>query len=249
MLKGVGVTSKEPVCSKRSNSVAKLHMATHFAIGCKKWDEEGARGVSMSHKSFADPEVVYATRDAPDKNASVVELRQLEHVPEVHYRTEQRERFEDPGGQPRELPYPLGKSKVHFGDDTPELITSTQSAHYREADVEAQRAASFRSAGIGTLIPTSAWPKPPRVHPITAGPRTAENHDYGVAAGMNFKKVTGDRSTIVMEHNIRNPVLGYHVPLDSYKMPNIRTTRDIVDEHNRGVPHLRSLGALRPHPQ
>lgn len=244
--KGLGVTSKEPVVSKRSNSLAKVHMATHFAIGCKKWDEEKARGESTSHATFTDPEVVYATRDCPDKNQSIVELRQREHIPETHYRTEQRERFEDPGYQPKEMPYPLGKSKVFFGDDTPELITVTASVHHRAPDSEAQRAATFRSAGLGQLAPNTVWNKPPRVHPITAGPRALDNHDYGKAAGEKHGRVSANRSHIVMEHNIRNPVLGYHIPVESYKTPHCRTTHQIVDDANRGVPHLRSLGALRP---
>lgn len=245
--KGLGVTSKEPVVSKRSNSLAKLHMATHFAIGCKKWDHEGARGESTSHATFTDPEVVYATRDCPDKNASIVELRQREHVPETHYRTEQRERFEHPGGPPRDEPFPLQGSKVHFGDDKPELITQTASVHHRPPDAEAQRAAAFRSAGIGALVPNTVWPKQPRVNPVTAGPRAIDNHDYGVEAGQKFGRITGNRSHIIMEHNIRNPVLGYHIPVESYKVANMRTTCELVDDHNDRVPHLRSLGALRPH--
>merc|ERR1719197_1771022 len=112
--KGLGVTSKEPIVSKRSNSLAKLHMATHFAIGCKKWDEEQARVQSTSHAVFSDPEVVYGVRDCPDKNASIVELRQREHIPVVHYRTEQKERFEHPGYQPLDEPLPPGRSNLHF---------------------------------------------------------------------------------------------------------------------------------------
>lgn len=243
--KGLGVTSKEPVVSKRSNSLAKLHMATHFAIGCKKWDAEHTRGRSTSHAVFTDPEVVYATRDCPDKNASIVELRQRDHVPETHYRTEQRERFEHPGAQPRELPFNLGASKVHFGDDEPELITSTASVHHRPADAEAHRAAAFRQAGLGALVHNTVWHKPPRVHPITAGPRSLESHDFGHAAGNQHGRISGNRSHIIMDHNVRNPVLGYHIPMESYKTP-ARTTCELVEDANNAVPHLRSLGALRP---
>lgn len=244
--KGLGVTSKEPIVSKRSNSLAKLHMATHFAIGCKKWDEDNVRGQSTSHAMFADPEVVYATRDCPDKNASIVELRQRAHVPETHYRTEQRERFEHPGDQPRELPFNLGASKVHFGDDTPELITSTQAVHHRTADDEAHRAAAFRSAGLGALVHNTVWHKPPRVNPITAGPRSQDSYDFGYAAGNQHGRVSANRSNIIMDQNTRNPVLGYHIPMESYKTPHAKTTCEIVEEANNAVPHLRSLGALRP---
>lgn len=245
--KGLGVTSKEPVVSKRSNQLAKLHMATHFAIGCKKWEDEQARQDSTSHAVYTDPEVVYATRDCPDKNASIVELRQREHNPDAHYRTEQRERFEHPGNQPREVSFPLGKSKVHFGDDAPELVTATASAHHRPADTEGLRAAAFRSAGLGALHHNTPWPHQPRVNPITAGPRAVDNHDYGVEAGNQFGKYSSNRSHIVMEHNVRNPVLGYHVPAQTYKKAHMVTTLQLIDDGNDRVPHLRSLAALRPH--
>jgi hypothetical protein len=257
LLKGVGITSKEPIVSKRSNSLAKLHMATHFAIGCNKWDEENARGQSTSHATFRDPEVVYATRDCPDKNASIVELRQRDHIPETHYRTEQRERFDHPGNQPKEMPFALGRSKVHFGNDTPELVTVTASVHHRPADNEAQRAAAFRSAGLGALVTNTVWDKPPRVHPITAGPRSLEAHDFGHAAadprschaaGGRFGRISSNRSALIMDHNVRDPVAGVHIPLESYKT-EARTTYQIVEDANRRVPHLRSLGALRPHPE
>lgn len=247
LLSGLGVSSKEPVVSKRSNSLAKLHMATHFAVGCKKWDDPGGRGLSTNQAAFQDPEVVYATRDCPDKNASIVELRQREHIPTVHYRTEQKERFDHPGYQPLDEPFPLGLSKVHFGDDQPELCTSTASAHHRAPDDEARRAAEFRRAGCGTLVPTSIWNKPPRVNPITAGPRSIDNHDYGMDAGMRFERVSANRSNIIMEHNIRNPIMGHHIPVESYRTPHAKTSGDIVADANNKVPALRSLGALRPH--
>jgi hypothetical protein len=190
-------------------------------------------------------------------------LRQLEHRPEVHYRTEQRERFDHPlerpgahafepsaGAFPMDPPY--GVSKVHFGDDRPEFVTNSQNVHRRPSDLEDSRGSSFRSAaaaGLGLLAPNTVWHKPPRVHPITAGPRSLETHDYGMAAGHRFGRISSNRSNVVMDHNIRNPVLGHHVPAESYKMPHIRTTKEIVEDHNREVPHLRSLGALRPHPQ
>lgn len=252
-LKGLGVTSKEPVVSKRSNSLAKLHMATHFAIGCKKWDDEKVRSESTHNACYKDPQVVYATRGCPDKNASIVDFQQRAHIPEIHYRTEQRERFEHPGQQPKEHSFPLGRSKVHFGDDTPELITTTAAVHHRPADEEAQRAAAFRSAGLGVMVPNTVWDKPPRVHPVTAGPRSYEQYDIGLSraepgTGGNHGRQTGDRSTIYLEPNVRNPILGHHIPLEHYgHPPHKKTTHQIVEDHNNEVPYLRSLGALRPH--
>jgi len=145
--------------------------------------------------------------------------------------------------------FPLGASKVHFGDDTPELVTATASAHHRPPDSEAERAAAFRSAGLGALAPNTVWNKPPRVNPITAGPRALDVNDFGIAAGNRHGRISANRSHIVMEHNVRNPVLGYHTAIESYKnmVPDMRTTCKIVEDANYEVPHLRSLGALRPH--
>jgi len=246
MLKGVGVTSKEPICSKRNTATKRLHDATHFAIGCKKWDDAETRGVSTTHNTFTDPEVIYATRDAPDKNASIVELRQREHMPEVHYRTEQRERFEHPGPQPRDEPFDLGLSKVHFGDDRPEIISQTGLTHFRPPDAEAYRSAALRSAGVGALVANTVWPKPPRCNPITGGPRLPDNHDYGVQAAMQFGRISANKSNIVWEHNHRDPVLGHHVPHASYVTPHTRSTTQLINDANYEAPPMRSLGALRP---
>ena len=60
---------KDVICSKKASQLKRLHEATHFAIGCQKWDED-TRGASVTHSTFVDPEVVYATCDAPDKNMS-----------------------------------------------------------------------------------------------------------------------------------------------------------------------------------
>jgi hypothetical protein len=231
-------------------------MATHFAIGCKKWDEERVRGESTHQAAYTDPQVVYATRECPDKNASIVELQQRDHVPETHFRTEQKERFPDPGRQPKTQSFALQKSKVHFGNDTPGFVTSTAAVHHTQPDDEAQRAAAFRSAGLGIMLPNTVWDKPPRVHPITAGPRSYEQFDVGVSRGNawrpegNHGRITSDRSNIMLEPNVRNPVLGTHTLLEDYKKTHkgeqVRSTADMVEDSNREVPHLRSLGALRP---
>lgn len=245
LFRGLGVTSREPVCNRRHPSLARLHQATHFAIGCKKWDD-GARGPSAAHAAFTDPEVVYATCDAPDKNASVVELRQVRFDPDAHYRTEQRQRFPHPGAQPRDKPF-KEKVTVHLGDDRPELLTQTGAVHCRVPDPEAQRSASLRSAGAGTLLPTSVWPKPVRCNPIDGGPRSLDNHDLGVANGIRFGRISGNYSAIVPEANVRNPIHGHHAPLDSYgASQNMHTTKDLVAKANTEVPPLRSLAAVRP---
>lgn len=245
LFRGLGSTSKEPVCCKRGTTLKRLHDSTHFAIGCQKWDD-GARGPSTTHLAFMDPQVVYATCDAPDKNMSVVELRQCSFEPSVHYRTEQRERFLDPGPQPRDR-ICVREVCVHLGDDRPQLITQSKDAHNRISEEESYRAAALRAAGAGSLVPTSMWPKPVRANPITGGQRNADLHDLGVANGIRFDRVSGNATNIVTEACIRNPILGQHVPLSAYALKDgARTTVDLVAQANASVPPLRSLGALRP---
>eukprot|EP00747_Dinoflagellata_sp_TGD_P210771 gnl/TRDRNA2_/TRDRNA2_84027_c0_seq1.p1 gnl/TRDRNA2_/TRDRNA2_84027_c0~~gnl/TRDRNA2_/TRDRNA2_84027_c0_seq1.p1 ORF type:complete len:306 (+),score=45.66 gnl/TRDRNA2_/TRDRNA2_84027_c0_seq1:91-918(+) len=248
MLKGIGVTSKEPICGTKASATKRIHMATHFAIGCRKWDDDGARASSSSHKTFTDPGVVYTTTDAPYKNGSIIDLRQMEHNPYLHYSTEQRQRFEDPGPMPLDPKYNYNdRTQVHLGDDHPELLTQTAATHFRPADEEAQRAASRRLAGQGSLIPTSVWAKAPRCNPITGGARTIDAFDLGVMHNRNWPRISGNTSALIDEPNIRNPILGVHTPLENYKVvnPNFKTTEEIVNEANSKVPHLRTLGALR----
>mmetsp|Transcript_3101 Transcript_3101/g.4838 ORF Transcript_3101/g.4838 Transcript_3101/m.4838 type:complete len:284 (+) Transcript_3101:65-916(+) len=242
--RGLGATSKQPTCSKRASTLGRLHNATHFAVGCHKWDE-GARGPSTTHTTFTDPQVVYGTFDAPDKNMSVVELRQCNHEPKVHYRTEQRERFEDPGPQPRDKSMKALVS-VFLGDDRPVLENQSRATH-RWDEEENQRQAALRAAGAGVLIPTNPWPKPVRCNPITGGPRSTDVYDLGVDNRIRFDRVTQNSSSILMEAHVRNPIMGYHVPFSDYgAAPGMRTTMKLVDDVNAGVPPLRSLGALRP---
>jgi len=244
MLRGVGATSKETICAKKSSMTGKIHNATHFAVGCKKWDEDSVRGQSRTHTDYPDHQVVYATCDAPDKNASVVELRQQGFRPDVHYRTEQRERFDHPGAQPLDLPYRAHIS-VHLGDDQPGFATQQQSVHRPLSD-EARRSSPLLSAGQGALEPNSVLPRPPRPHVIHGGGRSIDNYDLGVHAGHNFNRYTANSSAICYEANTRNPILGHHIPHAAMHHPHMRTTADQITEANATQPTLRSLGALRP---
>ncbi|CAJ1406854.1 unnamed protein product [Effrenium voratum] len=249
LFKGMGATSKEVICSKKASQTKRLHEATHFAIGCQKWDEN-TRGASVSHSTFVDPEVVYATCDAPDKNMSVVELRQQAFKPETHYRTEQRDRFEDPGPQPPNdtLTPPV---TVHLGDDRPSYALQSHSVHRRMFDTEDhQQAKALRAAGSGVLIPTSVWPKPVRCNPVTGGPRNVDIYDLGVAGGVRHDRVSQNSSTIVQEAHVRNPISGTVSYMAEYGNPRgqlARSTQEIVEQANQTVPPLRSLAAVRPH--
>eukprot|EP00929_Paragymnodinium_shiwhaense_P014743 TRINITY_DN122700_c0_g1_i1.p1 TRINITY_DN122700_c0_g1~~TRINITY_DN122700_c0_g1_i1.p1 ORF type:complete len:293 (-),score=40.74 TRINITY_DN122700_c0_g1_i1:122-1000(-) len=250
LLRGIGTSSKVPICAKKSSMTGRIHNATHFAIGCKKWDEEKS-GISRTHEDFADPEVVYATVDVPDKNSSVVELRTQPHVPELHFKSEQRDRFDNPGPQPLDLPYRAHVS-VHLGDDRPALVAQSHAVHTRSivhGSEGQRRAGSLQSAGYGCLEPNSVIPRPDRHHPIHGGDRVVDNYDLGAMNQHKFNRYTGNHSNFLYEANVRNPVLGHCTPLQAYGSTytsNLMTTQQKIAEANATMPKLRSLGALRP---
>jgi len=247
LFRGLGKSSKEPVCNKRNTTRKRAHDTTHFAVGCKQWEDDGG-GKSMAHQSFADPGIVYATYDAPDKNMSAVDLRQGGFNPKAHFQTEQRDRFAYSSQPPREPAY-KHQPTVHLGDDRPELIAQSRMVHCPIGADDAQRATSLRAAGAGTLVPTSVWPKPVRCNPVNGGARNVDLQDLGMADGMRFPRRSHNSSVIVMDANVRDPINGYHIPAEAHGStvnPNAASTVDIVHHVNRSVPHLRSLGALRP---
>lgn len=247
LLKGLGVSSRVPVCAKKSSMIGRVHNATHFAIGCKKWDDDKSH-MSKAHEDFPDPQVVYATVDVPDKNSSVVELRTQPHRPDLHYKSEQRDRFYDPGPQPLDLPYRSSVS-VHLGDDRPDKITQSHAVHSRAlvpGSDQHRRAGSLRSAGAGALEPNSVIPRPEKHHLIHGGERVIDNYELGVLNNHKFNRYTGNTSNIVYEAHERNPVLGYSVPHSAYGVPHMVTTQQKIADANVTMPKLRSLGALRP---
>lgn len=250
MLKGLGITSRDPTCQKKPSETKRIHDATHFAIGCKKWEAECNRGPGTTHTAYTDPQVVYATCDAPDKNTSNVELRQQPHNPDIHYRTEQRSRFEDVGPQPRDFCKPP-TSKVHLGDDRPGFDLQSHSVHRRVPEDEDEYHRRLRAAGAGMLIPTSLWPKPVRCNPVHGGPRRPDMYDLGVANDIRHDRVTQNSSNIVKVAAVRNPIFGTHTALEDYGAPKVpnpaRSTHKLLADVNAEVPPLRSLGALRPH--
>jgi hypothetical protein len=246
LFKGVGVTSKEPVFGKKGNSVGELHKATHFAVGCQKWDDHAVRGKPRSHAEHAHPEVTYGTCDAPENNISQIELGHQEHSGAAHYRTEHRVRYDHLGPQPREQPFNY-QGSVCLGSDQQLLQSQKKAVHARIEDGELQRSAAMRAAGQGALVPTSQWPKPPRCHVLHGGPRSVDSYDLGVMDGGKHGRITGNYSNVVYEANTRDPILGYHVPLAAQApSTGMRTTSDLIAEANEQVPPLRSLMAVRP---
>jgi hypothetical protein len=247
LFRGIGSTSREPCCGKRVSSLGRVHGSAHFAIGCQKWDDN-SRLQSRTQEDYTSHGVVYSAMGKIDKNASQADLRQQEHRPDVHYRTENRDRFDHPmGGPPEAIIWAAQRSTLHLGDERPELQTQSQAVHCRQDLEDGHRARAMRAAGQGVMIPNSQWPKPPRVHPVHAGPRSIDSHDLGVANGMRFNKISGNHTTIVYEANARDPILGHHVPLAARAVDH-PTTRHQVAEANRSVAPLRSLPALRPGP-
>jgi len=249
MFAGLGATSKEPVSGKRNSAIKRIHFATHYAVGCEQWDDPAARGPSQSQVAHSDPGVVYCTRPAPDKNRSLVEMNQIAHVPSVHYRTEQSIRFEDPGPQPRDAQI-RPKGTLHFGDHQSDMVTQTCATHFQPPDAEARRGQALRLAGVGALQPNSAFTKPNRGNPITAGPRSLDNYDLGVMNDLNFGKMTANHSRIILDHSVRNPIMGHNVPISTYddhaRFAGFKRTQELIAEGNARVPPLYSLAAVRP---
>jgi len=248
LFRGLGTSSREPISCRRNTSLKRLHDATHFAAGCERWDDS-SRFASEARASYAHPGIVYDGTEPNAIGASSVELRQSEHQPGIHYRTEQRERFAAPGVQPRDAPFGTQDTPhllAHEGSGR-ELLSQSHAIHGRLGDSEVQRAGSLRAAGNGVLVPTSVWSKPPRCDPLNGGERRLDNHDLGAARGLQFGRSTANRSNVVSEANVRNPVLGYHMPIAAFDRPALSSTADIVADANKDVPPLRSLAAVRPH--
>jgi len=244
LFKGLGVSSRQPVCNRRNTDLKRLHFSTHFAIGCHKWDTK-AEGPSTNHEDYTDPGCAYMRRDAPQKNASVVELRQGGYDGSTHFRTEQRERFADAGPQPRQRTCDPGASQVHLGNDRPLLVSHSNHVHASVLEPDALDNEIDRAAGVGALLKTSHWPKPPRCNPVNGGPRNPDAYD--INPDLNFGRVTANCSNIVHVPNVRDPILGHHMPKAHFQVPGAKSTFEVIAEHNAAVPPLRSLAAVRPH--
>jgi hypothetical protein len=249
LFKGLGVSSRQPVCNRRNTDLKRLHFSTHFAIGCHKWDTK-SQGPTAAHEAYTDPGCAYLRRDAPQKNASVVELRQGGYDGNTHFRTEQREQFADAGPQLRQRTCDPGASQVHLGDDKPELVSHSNAVHASAMEPDALDFEMMgydinRSAGVGALLKTNNWPKPPRCNPINGGPRNPDAHD--IHPDLNFGRVTANCSNIVHVPNVRDPILGHHMPKAHFQVPGHKSTFEVIAEHNATVPPLRSLASVRPH--
>jgi len=238
MLRGLGVTSREPSSCKRQTDLHRLHNAAHFPIGCEKWDE---RGVSSTHATYVDHGVKYTTQDAPDQNASAVELRQG-LKPEEQYRTENREHYLHHGVQQREQAY-RHNVKINLGSAARNFVSHSKATHDELPHEEAQRTGALRAAGAGLLVPTGQWPKPVRCNPITGAARNATTHDICMAEGAQFKRISNNVSEVVSEAHVRNPLLGHCTPREA---TIDHTSSHAVTHANAAVPPLRSLGSVRP---
>jgi len=148
----------------------------------------------------------------------VVELRQQVFKPSSHYRTEQRDRFDDPGPQPRNDTL-VPSVTVHLGDDRPGYSLQSHAVHRKIPSEEQDGAKALRAAGSGILIPTAVFPKPVRCNPVTGGPRTPDVYDLGVANQVRHDRVSQNSSSIIREAHVRNPISGDCIPLQQYANP------------------------------
>jgi len=250
LFKGLGVRSRVPICNRRNTDLKQLHSIAHFAVGCKHWDS--TEKTSTSHEAYQDHGVAFQHRDIPEKNASVVELKQGGYDGNVHFRTEQRERYEGLY-RPRLPQCDPPPCRVHLGDDKPEMASHSNAVHVKQDERDLRATASgqaFRAAGVGTLLRTTSWPRVPRGNPVTAGPRNPDPYDFhtdGVSVETSaFGRKTANRSGIVYHPNVRDPILGVHIPKDKIQVSDLKTTAEIIAEQNSSVPHLRTLSSLRP---
>lgn len=249
--KGLGARSRVPVCNRRNSDLKLLHGIAHFAVGAKHWDDD--KKTSTYHEAYQDHGVCFQHIGIPEKNASIVQLEQGGYNPDAHFRTEQREKYTE-CYRPRLPMCDPPPCRVHLGDDKPDISSSYSNAvHVRQDNREMRSTSSsqkFRAAGVGTLLRTTSQPRIPRVHPVTAGPRNPDPYDLhtdmeSVERGA-FNRKTANRSAIVYHPNVRNPILGVHIPKDKIQISDLKTTADIIAEGNSSVPHLRTLSALRP---
>merc|ERR1712100_94551 len=124
---------KPVICNRRNTDLKKLHDLTHFAVGAKHWDSN--QKTSTSHEAYQDHGVSFQHIDIPEKNASVVELKQGKYDGNIHWRTEQRERYQG-DYRPRLPPCEKPPVRVHMGDHKPELASHSNAVHVRQDNRE-----------------------------------------------------------------------------------------------------------------
>jgi hypothetical protein len=143
--------------------------------------------------------------------------------------------------------------RVHLGDDKPELASHSNAVHVSQDNPEFRFTSSgkpFRAAGVGTLLRTTSWPRVPRVNPVTAGPRNPDPYDLHTnlctVQTKAFGRKTANHSSIVSHPNVRDPIMGIHIPKDKIQVSDLKTTAEIIAENNSSVPPLRTLSSVRP---
>jgi len=71
----------------------------------------------MEQANKPDPGVLYVRYEAPDKNQSVLELKQTPYEPGPQFTAEYREKYPDYYNPKRREPFPVGDSQVELGND------------------------------------------------------------------------------------------------------------------------------------
>eukprot|EP00397_Hematodinium_sp_SG-2012_P054621 GEMP01066020.1.p1 GENE.GEMP01066020.1~~GEMP01066020.1.p1 ORF type:complete len:232 (+),score=44.58 GEMP01066020.1:216-911(+) len=223
---GLGATSKDVICGKRTHPLAELHRKATYPFGTEYWDDRRARAHSLAKDDYGDPCVTFVRTEPPYKNASVVELKQGDYDPTRQFQSEMT--FEYRGQQARrQPPCPYPATQVDLGN-FPRLMETQYQADSKPGQ---------------SIPPTfdgqSKWPKIPAVDPLTGIIRTHKDPRFCEPFG---RRTANFSSTY--ESGTRDPILGVVKPRAPHPKP---TAAEVVARANTETPPLRSLGAVRPH--
>jgi len=223
-LVGLGSTSKDIVCGKRTHPLAELHRKATYPFGTDYWDDMKGRSCSVGKDAFRDPCVTLQRLEVPYKNASIVELRQGAYDPQSQFKSEMASTYRGTKA-PKQARCPPFETNVHLGD-YPRMMETQYQANSKPG----QKIPPFFDG-------VSKWPKYPPFDPIN-GRRTLKD-----SRGTHFP-LSNANFSLEYDEGIRDPVLGVYRPRPAHNKP---TAAEIVALANADTPVLRSCGALRPH--
>lgn len=226
MFDGLGASSKNVICGKKTHPLAEIHRKAGFRFGTDFWDDAKSRQASAAKQDFKDPQVTYIRNKPPYKNFSVVELKQGVYDPERQFKSEMVGEFRGVGAE-KQRSFPEPPAQVNLGDFPRKFETQ-----YRADNREGQ-----------SLPPTynsNFKPHEPPHHDLING----EKRNYRDPRFCDpFGRITRNYC-YEYDKGIRDPVLGVTKPRPSHPK---QTSAEIVAKANAEVPVLRSLGAVRPH--
>jgi len=226
MFDGLGASSKDVICGKKTHPLAELHRKAAFRFGTDFWDDRHARQASAAKQDFRDPQVSFIRKVPPYKNSSCVELKQGIYDPERQFRSEMTGEYRGVQAD-KQQSFPAPPPQVNLGDFPRQFQTQYQ-ADTREGQ-------EVPPTNNRDLKPK----EPPLFDPINAKPRNYRDPRFIDPFGRISRNYT-----LEYDRGIRDPVLGVVKPRPSHPKP---TSAEMVAAANAEVPVLRSLGAVRPH--